>query len=211
MTIGIYSIESPNNRIYIGQSRDLSLRFKAYKRLNCNQQPKVFYSLKKYGIENHIFEVIEECKESELDNREEYWKKYYLSLVDNNLKKVLFCSTKDGKGGYRSEETKRKIGNSNIGTRGYPKGKPMSEESSILKSLKAKGKPKPKGFGELISKTKKGVSRPYQNKRVRDNNSGIIYSSITQLCEELNISSPSLVTNSLKGLYKKSKWDFSYE
>ena len=87
----------------------------------------------------------------------------------------------------------------------------MSEETKILKSRIAKGKPKPKGFGEVIRERKKGIPRPHQNKRVKDNNSGIIYDSITQLCKELNISSPSLVTHSLKGLYKKSKWDFTYE
>jgi hypothetical protein len=33
--------------------------------------------MRKYGIDNFLFEVVEECSLEELNNREKYWIKYY--------------------------------------------------------------------------------------------------------------------------------------
>ena len=56
--IGIYKITSPNNKIYIGQSVDIYKRWNYHKKLYSNDSPKLYYSLKKYGSENHIFEIV---------------------------------------------------------------------------------------------------------------------------------------------------------
>jgi group I intron endonuclease len=64
--IGIYKITSPTNKIYIGQSVDIERRFKEYKRLNCKKQTKLYFSLKKHGVENHVFEILEECSQDNL-------------------------------------------------------------------------------------------------------------------------------------------------
>ena len=71
--IGIYKIQSPVGKIYIGQSTDIKKRWEYYKRLACKKQPKLYNSLNKYGSDNHIFEVIEECNIDQLDEREIYW------------------------------------------------------------------------------------------------------------------------------------------
>ena len=70
--IGVYKIISPTNKIYIGQSINIEQRWKQYN--------KLYYSLKKHNPKNHIFKIIEECKESNLLEKETYWKNYYKVL-----------------------------------------------------------------------------------------------------------------------------------
>jgi group I intron endonuclease len=76
--IGIYKITSPTSKIYIGQSTDIEKRWKDYFTLaRCKSQTKLYNSLKNHGYQNHKFEVIEECSENNLLERENYWKIYY--------------------------------------------------------------------------------------------------------------------------------------
>ena len=77
--IGIYKITSPSNRVYVGQSINIKKRFTDYKYLKINQT-KIFYSIKKYGYENHKFEVIEQCSVDLLNERERYWQDFYNSV-----------------------------------------------------------------------------------------------------------------------------------
>jgi group I intron endonuclease len=119
--IGIYKITSPTNKIYIGQSIEIEKRWKAYFRLQCKGQIKLYNSFQKYGVDKHIFEVIEECSGDELLERETYWKDYYKVLETPSL-----CCRIDGKGGYDSDETKkRKI-----------KPKNLTIEQKIIKNQK---------------------------------------------------------------------------
>ena len=77
-TSGIYKITSPSNRIYIGQSSNVKERFKAYKQLQKRKfLTKLYRSFLKYGIENHKFEIIEECLPELLNERERFWQDYY--------------------------------------------------------------------------------------------------------------------------------------
>lgn len=82
--IGIYKITSPQEKIYIGQSIDIERRFKEYNKMLCNQSKKLFFSFKKYGVQNHKFEILEECYEKDLNEREEYYIKFF-----NSIKKGL--------------------------------------------------------------------------------------------------------------------------
>ena len=70
--IGIYKITSPTKKIYIGQSIDVNDRFTKYKRLNCDNQTILIRSFRKYGVDSHKFEILEECLESELNDKERY-------------------------------------------------------------------------------------------------------------------------------------------
>ena len=56
---GIYKITSPSGRIYIGQAKNLRKRLNSYKGLHCKGQTKLYNSLKKYGWENHQFDIID--------------------------------------------------------------------------------------------------------------------------------------------------------
>jgi group I intron endonuclease len=85
--IGIYKITNPKGKIYIGQSIDIDRRFNEYKKLQCNQSKKIYYSLKKYGFENHIFEIIEECFINDLNiKEEEYILCYNSHIIGLNIK-----------------------------------------------------------------------------------------------------------------------------
>jgi group I intron endonuclease len=83
--IGIYKIISPTNRVYIGQSIDIYKRFEGYNSVqNVKNQKKLHSSFLKHGVENHVFEVIEECTTELLNERERYWQEYY-NVIKNGL------------------------------------------------------------------------------------------------------------------------------
>jgi hypothetical protein len=106
--MGIYKITSPTNKIYIGQSTNIENRKYYYASIKCDKQPKLYNSLVKYGWEQHIFEVIEECNLEQLNEREIYWGQYYDVLGENGLNLRLGDAN-----GLCSEETKQKIGLTN--------------------------------------------------------------------------------------------------
>lgn len=54
----VYMITSPTSRIYVGSTQDVDERWGKYFKLNCKDQPKLYNSLCKHGVENHIFEVV---------------------------------------------------------------------------------------------------------------------------------------------------------
>lgn len=83
---GIYKITNQvNGKVYIGQSRNIKQRWNKHHTApfnindHCYELP-LYRAIRKYGLENFSFEVIEECLSKELDNKESYWIKYYDSL-----------------------------------------------------------------------------------------------------------------------------------
>lgn len=84
--IGIYRIENLiNNKNYIGKSIQIEVRWKkhknlAYNTLSCYYNYPLYKAIRKYGINNFKFSIIEECNEDELDIKECYWIKYYQSF-----------------------------------------------------------------------------------------------------------------------------------
>ena len=133
---GVYKITSPSNRVYIGESSDIYKRWKNYKEFRCKSQRRLYSSLLKHGVENHIFEIIEECTVGDLNCRERYWQDFYDVLGKNGLNcKLTNCGDKKGE---HSQETKDKIGNANRGENSSFYGKspwnkglklpPLSEE-----------------------------------------------------------------------------------
>ena len=89
--IGIYKITSPTGRIYIGQSIDIPQRWTAYKYferdyecyIKAKKRSLIFQSLGKHGHANHKFEIVENCDESVLNDREIY----YIELFKSNARK----------------------------------------------------------------------------------------------------------------------------
>jgi group I intron endonuclease len=106
--IGIYKITNPLGKVYIGQSIDIERRLKEYSNPNrVKKQVKLYNSICKYSVSEHIFEVVEECIIEELNERERYWQDYY-NVIEKGLN-CLLTKTED-KSGKMSEDTKRKIG-----------------------------------------------------------------------------------------------------
>jgi group I intron endonuclease len=129
--IGIYKIISPSGKIYIGQSKDINQRWKFYSFYNCKNQIKLYNSLKKYGFDMHVFDIIEECSLEHLDKRERYWKQYYLDNFNGDWGEVLFCKIYDTGGGPIPQEIKEKISKSLLG-----KQKTQQHKDNIKKSRK---------------------------------------------------------------------------
>ena len=80
--IGIYKITNPENKLYIGLSKDIEKRFQSHKALQFRGNNKLRESLTKYGKDSHLFEILEEINISDLSRnegnallrkRERYW------------------------------------------------------------------------------------------------------------------------------------------
>ena len=73
--IGIYSWTNRiNGEQYVGQSVDIERRKKQhiYEANNGDERP-IHIAMRKYGIENFIFSILEECDVSDLDSKEVFW------------------------------------------------------------------------------------------------------------------------------------------
>lgn len=176
--IGIYKITSPSKRVYIGQSTDIEKRFKAYEKINnrTKQQVRLYRSFVKYGVDKHKFEILEECLESELNEKERYYQDLYSAIGKNGLNCKL-TKTNDRSGRY-SEESRKNMSLGRMGSKnhmygrtgnkhplfGLPPeknpfyGKKHTEETKRIISEKAKGNTKFKGK-KLSDESKLKISK----------------------------------------------------
>jgi len=148
--VGIYKIVNPKGKVYIGQSANIEHRMGQYARVSCKSQTKLYHSIKKYGWDNHVFEILCECDFSELNPLEEYYGSLYNCIEEGlNLKE---CG---GARGKMSEETKRKMSKPRNLT---------SEQRAILVDRLRKlhtGKKKSEACKEKVRQSKLGVPRPF--------------------------------------------------
>lgn len=120
--VGIYKITSPSGGVYIGQSWNIEKRFRGYKYTNpSNSKQRVLAaSFKKYGIENHLFQVIHELP-SDIDQfildayEILYWENYKV------CEKMLNCKDPGSRGKHHqkakqliSESGKKRWADSNF-------------------------------------------------------------------------------------------------
>lgn len=88
----IYKITNNlNQHCYIGQtSRDYQIRWEEHKRDAFDNSFMgynfiLYKAFRKYGIENFSFSIIEECQNSDLKEREQYWISFYNSYSGDKL------------------------------------------------------------------------------------------------------------------------------
>lgn len=81
---GIYMVVNLlNGHKYIGQSKNIKLRFMSHhctdyiNSNNCCYNTKFYQALRKYGLDNFAIIILEECKEQYLNEREIFYIKYY--------------------------------------------------------------------------------------------------------------------------------------
>lgn len=79
---GIYRITNSNTQMcYIGQAVDIADRWRQHIKRALGAEPrtqnKLYPAMYKEGIENFTFEVIEECDQTKLNEREDYWQDFY--------------------------------------------------------------------------------------------------------------------------------------
>jgi group I intron endonuclease len=146
---GIYKITSPSGKIYIGQSINIVKRWNEHKLSKDNK--KLHNSLRKYGSDSHIFEIIEECDTSSLNDRERFFQEKYNVIGVNGLNhKLTNTSDKSGKvlhGRWvtNGEDEKRVFGDD---IDGWYSGR--SDSYKMNSSISQKGKQKPVGHGDLV-------------------------------------------------------------
>ena len=79
-------INTCNNKIYIGQTtyalndRWCQHKSAVYDKTKHTYNYKIYKAMRKYGINNFNIEIIEEIDNNKLDEREQYWIKYYNSV-----------------------------------------------------------------------------------------------------------------------------------
>ena len=93
MACGIYKfINKINGKIYIGQSVNIDRRIREH---FCRYDGTPFHlALEKYGKENFITEILEECEPEELNEKE----KYYILLYNSENKQIGYNRTCGGEG-----------------------------------------------------------------------------------------------------------------
>jgi len=99
----LYKIESPSNKIYIGQTSNLKRRLLSYKKEDCKSQRILYNSIKKYGWKNHTFTILEELitTSEEIDKLEIKFIKYYKNL--NISLNIASGGTNGNKGNIRQK------------------------------------------------------------------------------------------------------------
>ena len=84
---GIYKITNLiNGKVYIGQASDIYTRWTNHKNASLRKDKKeykypLYRAFRKYGIENFKFEIIEECSEEELNEKEIYYIDFYNTFI----------------------------------------------------------------------------------------------------------------------------------
>lgn len=134
----IYKItNNQNNKVYIGQTtRTLKERIHNYKnevKWHPNSRP-IIRAMAKYGFDCFKFEILKDNIQSkkELDILERYYIKEYQSLVSEQGYNVELGGSSVGK---HSEETKKKISQSQLGEKNHMFGKKGSQNVTSKKIL----------------------------------------------------------------------------
>lgn len=128
---GIYKIENTvNNKVYIGQSKDIEARW--YQHIHSlehgwHDNRHLQNSWNKYGQSSFSFSVIELCEEDKLTEREQYWIDFYGGI---NSDKTYNAKDADCTGKL-SDESKRKISQSLLGNIPWNKGLTVDTDERV--------------------------------------------------------------------------------
>lgn len=226
MISGIYKIENLiNHHKYIGLSKDISNRWRGHKSNYNNPNNKdynmvIYQAMRKYGIENFSFELLEECAEEKLNEREQYWINYYDSYYNG------YNSTLGG------DESHIHIGqpieaydlNGNYITT-YPNmteaAKAIGVSRNTIYGIIHNNRLSTKGYQFKLVNDSKEI-KPYKSRQggklpvyQKDDNGNIIntFESIKEAAITLGIDS-STITKCCKGKLKHCggfKWEYAYE
>lgn len=151
----IYKITSPTNKIYIGKTSNWCGRRSNYKNFKVakqvHKQRILYYSLLKYGFENHKLEVIEEFNSTSdyCSGKEMFWIRSYMSNVCKYPEMNGMNLTDGGEGNLgwkRPEESRLEIIRKNTGRK-------RSEESR--KRMSESMKKNKNGCGKVLSEKHK--------------------------------------------------------
>lgn len=138
MESGIYTFTNPIGQVYVGQAKNLALRFKNYYTDRIKAHRRLNKSALAYGIENHVYKIVEYCEVSDLNERERYYQDLYDVCGENGLNCKL-------------TKTKTKIGL-------------VIESTRKLMSEARAGKPLPESQKAIFRIIRKGAGNPMYGK-----------------------------------------------
>lgn len=228
--IGIYIITNLiDGKQYIGQSINIERRFYEHRCISHETNVHLKRALKKYGKENFKYEVLEECSEEELNEKEiEYIKllkpEYNVSLGGQNslrrypdsVKAVISKKSRQQWKLMTDDEKLARVKN-NLTGQGWNKGMhPSTETKEKLRKVNL-GKRQSK---ETIEKRKETFRKKKENGYVQTNSghkkkvlcieTGEIFNSVKEAGEHFSVH-PSVISAVLKGRYKTCKgYHFKY-
>lgn len=156
---GIYKIENVvNNKYYIGSSRDIDRRWSAHKRAK-EKGNLLHRAIKKHGLSDFYFEVLEECREEDLLKIEQQYLDiaFLMPHMIYNTNPLAACPPsqkgtklsaeqcvrisvmwKGKKRGKQSKEHRAKLAAAKIGKTSNMKGKKHSAETCVILSNRQK-------------------------------------------------------------------------
>lgn len=148
-----------NGKIYIGQYSGNNKNYlgsgKVLKR-----------AIEKYGRDNFVREILEECDSILLDERETYW----IQKLNSFDKKIGYNMTDTGrasfKGKQHSEETKKILSLQKMGEKNPRFGIPLSDEQKA--SFTSKGLERTNTWRANLSKSKLGDRNPAYGKEAHN-------------------------------------------
>jgi group I intron endonuclease len=176
MTSGIYKITNTvNQKVYIGSAVDLKRRKKQH--FSGRQTNKILkQAIKKYGVENFKFEVLEECNPDHCVAVEQTFIDYYKRLLGWENLYNLSPTAGNCLGVKHSKETRKKVSNATRGNKNPNFGKQHTEatKQKISDAKRGKcvgdknhnfGKPMSEEQKQKISDAKKGKQLSEEHKR----------------------------------------------
>ncbi len=160
--IGIYKITSPTNKVYIGQSINIEKRLKNYLGMHksMSSQIKLYNSFLKHKVENHIFEILEECNLDEINIKERFWQDYYNVISNKGLNCIL--TETDVKKRVVSKETRKKMSTSSKG-KGVGNLNPMFGKCGNLNAFY--GKKHTEETKKILKEKNSGINHCFYGKK----------------------------------------------
>lgn len=214
---GIYKIESPSGKLYIGQSKNIKQRYRHHLGYS-SVSTKLGRSYLKYGKEDHVFSVVEYCDIVELSEKELYYINYYnsreegLNILDRNYtylhtesvnRKIKEGVTKSWTPERRENQAKAMIEN-------WEKGRYSSRDNSIRRpnpmyscrradtlELVVVPLEEFKNNRHLYVGNSANKKQPWKQRKVLDKETGTTYEGVMDCIHLLNISN--------NAFYKKIK------
>jgi group I intron endonuclease len=196
---GIYIIKNNiNNKIYVGQTINFYTRWRNHKyHLNKGTHNNYYlqHAWDKYGEQNFIFKIIEECPKENLNEREIYWIKKLNTYVHDeesngyNLTiggEILFGENNPMYGRKHKLTSKRIMREKALNRKSWWLGKHLSETTKYK-----------------ISKAKKRLVTS-RNKQVICINTGEVFNFIYEAKDKYNINGNTIIQECCKGRYKSA-------
>lgn len=129
---GIYKLQSPSGKVYIGQSRDIATRWSQYRNHHASGI-RLQHALEKYGSSTFTFTLLRELPENVDQDFLDVYEDFFIRIFEATDPKKGYNSKTGGYRGSPTEETRKRISAAKM-------GHATSEETRRKMSETRKGK-----------------------------------------------------------------------